>query len=811
MPAEPQPLALTSAWKRVLSWINGLRPPSGISLDEQSIRRLAESDEGEKMEFKQRLLSYKEIAEYAVGIGNAGGGLLLMGLSDKRPRKLVGIPELKQDDVKKIQLSVHHSAAIRVTPQLVKTQDGLYVLGIQIPARPRGHVFCTQDGKYLMRVGESLVGIPPTEIRRIQAERPPIPKTLIASLVLLLVAGFVADRVIQHGAPPVRGHQSLVLGDIDNRTGEEYLDEMMKQAVAAKLTESPFLTVLSDNRVRDALQEMRLPADQKLTGAVANEVCVREGIEASLTGSIATLGTHYVIGLLAADCRTGDSLAQEQVEVNDREHLISAVGRAVSELRRKLGESLHLGDPFDMPLESATTRSFDAWRDFTQGNNDLMADDNEGAIRFFELAVQKDPDFALAYAKMAQAYDNLDENANAMRYAEEAFKRRENVTEHERFYIKSRYFDIVTGEVEKKVDTLKDWKQAYPKDWMPRYDLAEEYSNTFGRFDEAAREAREAISLNPKDADLSASLAEALIGQGAYQDALKVVESAGAQGLDSADLRVARFEIQILQGDAAPTLRTPSWPIEESDEETVLQQEAWLAVLSGRMAVARKKIFAVAERMANRGLKESAGTVKSEMAVVEAEYGDFAKADEDLNSALAYAQKPNVLVNAALVFSLTGQADRANAIVEKLHTSFPRDTLINAVWIPVARATQEIANGHPRQGLELLESSRPYELGQAAEFSPIYWRGVAYQREKNAVDAAIEFEKIINHRGVSPTSELYPLAQLGLARSAQMTGDLKRASDYYEQFLSQWKDTNPDIPIVRQARSEYAKLSVDEN
>jgi eukaryotic-like serine/threonine-protein kinase len=808
--ADSQPsrgwLALSNSWRRVLSWTKGISLSSSIHLDEEALRRLLQTEESEGTEFKQRLLSYKELAEYAVGIGNAGGGLLLMGVSDKRPRKLIGIPESSLDDLKKIQLSIHNSAAIRVSPQLVKTQNGLYVLGIQIPARPRGQVFCTQEGKYLIRVGESLVGIPPTEIARIQAERRPVRKTLVVWLILLLVVGFVANRLFRRGGQPMISPDSVVVGDIENLTGENTLDEMTKQAVAAKLSESPFLTVLSEKRIRDALQEMRLPVDQKLTQQVTDEVCVREGLKAGLTGSIATVGGHYVIGLRAADCKTGDLLALEQMEADDREHLIAMVGKAVSDLRRKLGESFQSGQKFDIPLERATTRSSEAWRFFTLGNKDLMTNDNEGAIRFFELAIQKDPDFALAYAKIAQAYDNLDENGNAVRYAEEAFKRRENVTEHERFYIIARYYDIVTGEVEKEIETLTDWKQAYPKDWMPRYDLADEYSSSFGRCDAAAEEAREAIRLNPKDPDVYSSLAGALIGKGTFQDAAKTIDIASAQGLDSSALRIARFEIGLLQGDDTPTLRTPSWPTEESDEDAVSQQEAWLAVRSGKMAVAHKEIHAVAERMANRGLKESAGAVESDMAVAEAEYGDLGKAHEDMNSALAFARKPNVLVNAALVFSLTGEDKQANDVMEELHRRFPKDTLINAVWIPVARATQEIANGQPKRGLELLESSRPYELGEQAEYSPIYRRGLAYLKMRDWGDAANEFQKIIDHRGVSPTSELPPLAYLGIARALEMSGDHTRSRNSYEVFLNLWKDADANTPVLREARAEYLKL-----
>jgi tetratricopeptide (TPR) repeat protein len=657
-----------------------------------------------------------------------------------------------------------------------------------------------------MRVGESLVGIPQNEIRRIQAERPLISKALLVSISLLLVLGFAASRLIRRSVPPPVDRESLVLGDIESPAGEEYLGEMVKQAVATKLFESPFLALLPEKQIQNALQEMTLHPDQKLTQTVTNEICAREGMDAALTGSVGVLGSHYVVGLRVADCRTGEPVALEQAEADDREHLIAVVGNAVAQLRRKLGESLHSGGAFDMPLESATTRSFDAWRYFTEGNKDLMEDDNDGAIRFFELAVQKDPEFALAFAKLAQAYDNLEENANAVTYAEEAFKLRENVTEHEKFYITARYYDIVTGEVEKEIETLKDWKQSFPKDWMPRYDLADSYSGSFGRFDDAIEELREAIPLNPKDPDVYSSLAESLIGKGDLQESLKGIDSANAKGLNSTRLRIARFEIGLLQGNAAPTLTTSTWPKDEADREAVLTQEAWVAVLSGRLAIARRKIHVVAAGLANRGFKEAAGGVESDMAVVEAEYGDFPKAGEDINSALAFAQKNNVLINAALVFSLTSQDRRANVVIAKLQTRFPEDTLINNVWIPVARARQEIAKGRAKHSLELLEPSRPYELGQSAEFLPIDCRGTAYLSEKDGTNAAAEFQRIIEHRGVSPTSELYPLALLGLARAANMAGDGARSRNYYEQLLNQWKDADPDIPLLRQAKNEYVRL-----
>jgi tetratricopeptide (TPR) repeat protein len=294
------------------------------------------------------------------------------------------------------------------------------------------------------------------------------------------------------------------------------------------------------------------------------------------------------------------------------------------------------------------------------------------------------------------------------------------------------------------------------------------------------------------------------MGMGAYQDAINVIESATSQGMDSTDLRIVRADVEFLQGKSPQTLTTPSWPKDDADKEAVMAHEAWLDVLGGRMAAARKKIHVVADGMAARGFKESAGKVESDMAVVEAEYGDSHKAIEDVSSALAFSHKTNVLINAALVFSLTGQTSQANVIVENLLRKFPKDTFINEVWGPEAQATREIGNGHTKRAIELLESAKPYEMGQIAEFLPIYWRGVAYEREKDSANAAIEFRRIVEHRGVSPTSELYPLALLGLARAAAAKGDWSQSHDCYERLLNQWKDADPDVHVLREARAEYS-------
>lgn len=302
-------------------------------------------------------------------------------------------------------------------------------------------------------------------------------------------------------------------------------------------------------------------------------------------------------------------------------------------------------------------------------------------------------------------------------------------------------------------------------------------------------------------------LANVLIGKGARQDALETVNSARKAGLDSAELHVARFKIALLEGDSAPSLRERAWPKEDSDEDRVLYEEASFAEMTGKLRIARQKTQEAAQRMLARGHKESASTYQSDMAVVEAEFGESSQARKDIGIALKRARKPNVLENAALVFSLTGEKEEADVVLGELRARFPNDALLNQVWIPAVRATFAINSGNSGEALNVLEVARPFELGAAAEFTPIYVRGLAHLRAKDGVNACREFQKILENRGVSVTSEHYPLAMLGNARALALAGDHDQSRQFYEKFLNLWSEADPDIPVLREARAEYARLS----
>lgn len=774
-------------------------------LSEDTLLTLISGDEGETIEFKQHLLSYEKIAEYAVGIGNAGGGLLILGVSDKPPRHFVGIDEPSGAELHRLKASVYNATDIRLDLEPVKTKSGAYILGIRIPRAEPGQVFCTHAGRYLIRVGESLVGMSPAEVSRRLRQRPPRHFVRTAT-VFVLVSVITAVVLMMRNREVLAGHESVVLADLSNDTGDANLASIVKQSLGAKLEESPFLSIVSEQRVREALHEMRAPTEGTLLEATAREICRRENANAMIGGRVSALGRHLVIGVNAVDCQTGDALARDEVEADSREHLLVALDRLTHELRHKLGESAVSIQQFDTPLERATTASLDALQDYTLGNKELANGSNEQAIRFFERAIQQDQSFAMAYAKMGQAYDNLNESDKATECARKAFQLREGTTRRERFYITARYHDLVSGDATKEIEALEDWKVAYPFDWMPRNDLADNLGEYYGRFDQAIAEAREAVRLNPKDADMYVVLADSLMGAGQATEARSVIERAFQSGVESPALHITLLEIAFLTDDNASAQEQRMWFTNNSHEDEIIGTDAQEALFAGRVKVARDKFRQAAEPSLAHGLREAAGTTITDEAVTEAEFGNFSWAKDVIEKNLSGPRKTGVLINAAMVFSMVGETERSEALITKLHEDFPNDSLVNGVWLPIAKAANEIRRGNSSKAIALLEVARPYEGGSAAAFFPTYLRGQAYLRKKEAASAVSEFQRIIEHRGVDPTSEVYVLAHLSLARAWRLSGNIEKSRAAYRDFFGLWKDADPDIPVLLEAKAEYAKL-----
>jgi serine/threonine protein kinase/tetratricopeptide (TPR) repeat protein len=619
----------------------------------------------------------------------------------------------------------------------------------------------------------------------------------VAAVILVAAGAFFYSR----RAPVLTERDSIVLADFVNTTGDSVFDGTLKQALAVQLEQSPYLNVFPEGRVQQTLRLMGRSPDERVTKPIAREICEREGVKAMLAGSISGLGSHYVIAVDALNCRTGETLAREQVEAENKEKVLQVVGKATSRLRRKLGESLSSIQKLDAPIE-ATTSSLEALKAFSLGEAQGAKGNYVGAIPFFRRAIELDPNFALAYAKAGVHYRNLGEDELAVEHLKKAFERRERVGERERLIVSTYYYGFVTGELDKTIEAYALWAQTYPRDYTPRNNLARHY-NIAGQFDKAVEEAREALGLEPNRALAYNNLAWAYQGLNRYEEAKAIHEKAVAQKLDFSNIHLGLYLIAFVHSDSAAVEREAQWSRGKPGEHILLAAQADVAAYSGKLEKARE-IFRRAVEVAQRGsFKEVAASMSATQALTEAAYGNYRQAHGQVAEALAGARSRNTLPPAATALALAGDVAQAETLIEELGKRFPVDTLINAVWTPTARSVVEIKRGNSGKAIDVLRAAAPYELGN---FWPIHVRGQAYLSARAGTEAAADFQKILDHRGAAPASPLHPLAYLGLGRAWALAGDAAKSRKAYQDFLALWKDADPDIPVLQEARREYAKL-----
>jgi tetratricopeptide (TPR) repeat protein len=601
---------------------------------------------------------------------------------------------------------------------------------------------------------------------------------------------------------------SIVLADFANTTGESVFDDTLKQALRVQLEQSPFLNVLSEQQVSQQLRYMGRPANDRLTQDVARELCQRAGSKAVLSGSISSLGSHYAIGLSAMNCQTGDSLGSQQVEADSREQVLKSLGQAASKLRETLGESLATIQKYDAPVEQATTGSLEALKAYTQGWNLHISDQETQAIPFFKRAIELDPNFALSYAAMGQAYANLGEDELGAQYTKQAFERRDRTSEREKFYITSHYYLNVLRDIPQTVQTAELWAKTYPRDEVPHNNLAVLYSVP-GRFDRALQEAQESVRLVDNSGNA--------VGQGfAYLALDRLDEARGifqrelARAPDDFALHLGMYFVASIQRDASAMEQHVAWAAgKPSAEGLFLALDGQTAAAYGKLTKARE-IFqrsVAADRRDN--LKTNATSTEGTTALWEAEYGSLEFAKRDASSALATAPSETAKILAALALAEVKDEARAEAIAKESNQRSPNGTTLNNVWLPSIRAQIAISRGNPAEAIKILEPARPYELGQEPPrpfLYPIYARGQSYLRAKQARPATIEFQKILDHRGLVDGFPLEALAHLGLARARALAGDAAGARTAYQDFFALWKDADPDIPILKEAKTEYGKL-----
>jgi len=630
---------------------------------------------------------------------------------------------------------------------------------------------------------------------------------------LLVVVGVVVIAALLGGGLYWRSRtgqtltekDSILLADFVNTTGDPVFDGTLKQALAVQLEQSPYLNIVPDQTVRQALQFMGRPLDERVTGGVAREICERENIKAMLTGSIAALGSQYVIALDATNCTTGASLAREQVTAATKEAVLPTVGKAASSLRGKLGESLASIQRFDTPVTEATTSSLEALKAYAAADGMRNSGGEAESIPVFQHALELDPNFAMAYARLSAIYANLGEEDRAVEAARKAFDLRGRVSDRERFYIDDHFY-TESGDIEKDREDLELAIRAYPNDASAYANLALEYDLYYGQFDKAIQFGNEFSRLEPAAPFGYAHTAGSYMALNRLEEARSTLQRAVDAKADNLFIHQQFYQLAFLTADADGMQRQMKWAEGKPSEYLLLTEAANAAAAHGQMQKAEELIQRSVQVSDRLGFKETTADTKANWAFIQAGVGNAAKARELAAASSSLAHGRSNLVPGSAAFAISGDGSRAQSITEELGQRFPNDTLLHSVGIPSVVALTELNRKAPEQAIEALRAATPYELGSSQGLFPIYIRGLAYLQAKRGPEAVAEFQKIVDHRGIDPTGVEHPLAKLGLGRAYVITGDAAKARAAYQDLFALWKDADPDLSILKEAKAEYAKL-----
>jgi eukaryotic-like serine/threonine-protein kinase len=601
---------------------------------------------------------------------------------------------------------------------------------------------------------------------------------------------------------------TIVLADFSNKTDDPVFDGTLRQGLSVQLEQSPFLSIVSDDKIQQTLQMMDLKPDAKLTPSIAREVCQRRSAAAVLDGSIAQVGTRYLLILKAVSCSNGQLLTSTEAEASDKDHVLDALGKAALETRKNLGESLASIQKFDAPLAPVTTSSLEALKTFS------VYIRGGGLVPPFPTllhVIELDPNFADAYAQLADAYSDIGESELASEYAQKAFERRDRVSERERLSFTAKYSFYTLGDLDQELRTYQVWKQIYPRDWRPWNDAASNLRG-FGEYDHALREAQEALRLNPDAVNPYLNVGFSLLCLERKEGARQIGERALGHGMDVLATHLLTYQVAFLDNDKkqmeaqlAPFLGAPG---KEAAFEALLVQsstEAYFGRLRSSLEFSRRAL----EIARLNGYHEVAAQVQAIEALHEAEFGDFRRAMQTAGIAHGLSSGRTAKLFTSLALARIGKVRTAQALADELDRKFQRNTLMQGYWLPTIRGAIELARKNPAKAVDALKSVS-YELGDTLTFVgnlyPAYVRGQAYLGTRQGKEAAAEFQKFLDHRSIVLNSPLGALARLGLARAYSLQGDTAKARGAYQDFLALWKDADPDVPILKEAKAEYAKL-----
>ncbi|MGA8309907.1 MAG: serine/threonine-protein kinase, partial [Terriglobales bacterium] len=639
-------------------------------------------------------------------------------------------------------------------------------------------------------------------------------KVIVPAAVAVLALS-VGSYFYFHRIPKLTDKDTIVLADFTNTTGDPVFDGTLRQGMAVQLGQSPFLSLVSEERIQQVLRQMGRPADTLLSPEVAREICERTASAGVLDGSIASLGDQYVLGLRAKNCRTGDVLDEEQVQAARKEDVLNVLSRIASKFRTRVGESLTTVEKHDTPLAEATTPSLEALKAYSAARRIFSLTGSTAALPLFKRAIEIDPKFAMAHAWLGRMYGDIEEPALSAESTTIAYQLRDRVSDAEKFFVTGSYDLQVTGNLEKAQQTCESWAQTYPREWTPHAFLGGIIYPVAGNYEKAVEESKKAIELDPDRAIAYNRLASGYEYLDRLEEAENTLQRASERKLEIPDFLVQRYDIAFLKEDKAGMEREAAVGQGNAGAEAwISDHEAFVLAYSGHLQQARMMSRRAADLAEQSGQRERAALYETGAALWEAFFGNAPEARRSATATLELSKELYVEYGAAFALAFSGDSSRSQALANDLERRFPEDTSAKFSYMPALRALLALNHNEPSRAIELLQIAAPYEQGAPRSsfhgffgtFYPVYVRGEAYLAAHQGAEAATEFQKILDHRGIVISDPIGALARLQLGRAYALSGDKSKAKTAYQDFFALWKDADPDIPILREAKAEYAKL-----
>ncbi|MGA9391765.1 MAG: winged helix-turn-helix domain-containing protein [Candidatus Sulfotelmatobacter sp.] len=701
------------------------------------------------------------------------------------------------------------------TPEVTAPQSALDDTQLA-PSGNSGATSLTRSG-WSSRVGAHLAAV----VRaRVTSRSTGWMVTILGVLVIVLLA--VTSHFYLRGTPKLTDKDTIVLADFANSTGDPVFDDTLKTALTISLNQSPFLNVVSDNKVAAALKLMTRPPNTKLTPDVARELCERTGSKSYIAGSIASLGSQYVLELKAVNCQSGDTLVEEQATAAAKEKVLNAVGEAASKLRAELGESLPSVQNLDVPLDEATTSSLEALQAYSLGLQAYHENGAGAALPHDQRAIELDPSFAMAYEDVGVDYLGLGEVERAREYYTKAFELREHASGREKLAISADYYRVVTGEREKAAQTYQEWIADYPRDYRAHLRLSTAYAEE-GQYEKAVEITPESQRLAPDSVGPYANLTNFQLALQRFDEARQTIHQAHTRKLDNLVLHDALYALAFIGHDPSAMSEQQQWFADKPEENLGFSLTSDTEAYVGHLTKAQEFTKRSVDSATRADRKENGGIWLENSALREAAFGNLKNANQAAAEGLKLMPtSQGVGVEAALAYAMAGDSARAEFLAQDLNKRYPLDTQMQSLWLPAIRAQLALNRKNPADALKNLQATPTIEFGQilfVANLSclyPTYNRGEAYLAVGQGKEAAAEFQKILDHSGIVWNCWTGALAHLGVARAnalqlktsqgADADATCARALAAYKEFLTLWKDADPDIPILKEAKAEYAKL-----